>query len=867
MTQNLHDNLDFWAQTHGGRSAPPGYLVQGLRGDFELRPYQSDAFWNFMTYYNTPVLRSRSNRTLFHMATGSGKTLIMVGLMLFLYKQGYRNFLFFVNSTNVMEKTRDNFLNPGSPKYLFTETLRIDGDPVTAREVTNFQQSDPKAINICFTTIQGLHTDLLNYREGRMMYEDFEHDRVVLISDEAHHINVATKKGLKPADEEAERTWESTVWRILESHSDSLLLEFTATAPLTDPAVADKYKDSVVVDYPLCQFRIDGYSKEINLLRTSLATSLDRALQAVVLSQYRLKLFQDIKQSIRPVVMLKSKSTAENKDFLKTFQNAIRSLDEAALTRLRETSKATVLQRAFEYFDAKGITTDAFAAELREDFGPEHCLLIDSKNKRDLPPEYQVIVNNLETSPYRAVFAVDMLNEGWDVLSLFDIVRLYETQAGKGSRPSSSTVAEAQLIGRGARYCPFTTEPGQDRFTRKFDDQPENPLRFCEELYFHSPAVSQYIDELRKALKETGAVADRVVEIDHVLKGSVVKSDLYRNGWVFTNARRKLNREDAHGLPERIRSPRVERIATGATSVGAAFGFEDEEQKVKIQHHTKRLSELLPAILATALRKEDRLRFDRLRLLFPGLKSMKEFATSPDYLGDISLTLESGEGIPSPEDWLRGTIAVVRQVAEGLKDISFEYEGTTDFEPQRLHEVIQNKTMYASDPSGDGYGVAQSNTRSEELRLDLSSLGWYAHVENYGTPEEKAFLVYFNRRVQELEAVYDLVMVFRNEGQLAIYDFETGTPFQPDFLLFLHEKKGKKGYVQYQIFVEPKGDGFIAGDKWKEDLLLKLKRDNVQGLKTFADDNDYFVWGMPFFNQQPEELREFAAALETLVVR
>ena len=52
------------------------------------------------------------------MATGSGKTLIMAGAIIYLYKQGYRNFLFFVNSTNIINKTRENFLNPLSSKYL-----------------------------------------------------------------------------------------------------------------------------------------------------------------------------------------------------------------------------------------------------------------------------------------------------------------------------------------------------------------------------------------------------------------------------------------------------------------------------------------------------------------------------------------------------------------------------------------------------------------------------------------------------------------------------------------------------------------------------------------------------------------------------
>jgi hypothetical protein len=38
------------------------------------------------------------------MATGSGKTVMMAGLILYLYEQGYRNFLFFVNRGQIVEK-------------------------------------------------------------------------------------------------------------------------------------------------------------------------------------------------------------------------------------------------------------------------------------------------------------------------------------------------------------------------------------------------------------------------------------------------------------------------------------------------------------------------------------------------------------------------------------------------------------------------------------------------------------------------------------------------------------------------------------------------------------------------------------------
>ncbi|MBZ0217464.1 MAG: hypothetical protein K8F25_12975, partial [Fimbriimonadaceae bacterium] len=85
-------------------------------------------------------------------------------------------------------------------------------------------------------------------------------------------------------------------------------------------------------------------------------------------------------------------------------------------------------------------------------------MVVDSKSDGE---EKQLAVNSLEdpTNPYRGIFAVDKLNEGWDVLNLFDIVRLYDV-AGSGGKLRKTTMAEAQLIGRGARYFPFRMEQG-----------------------------------------------------------------------------------------------------------------------------------------------------------------------------------------------------------------------------------------------------------------------------------------------------------------------------------------------------------------------------------------------------------------------
>ena len=93
--------------------------------------------------------------------------------------------------------------------------------------------------------------------------------------------------------------------------------------------------------------------------------------------------------------------------------------------------------------------------EIKEDFAESKIISIDTDNESE---KNQVLINNLEQSnnPIRLIFAVNKLNEGWDVLNLFDIVRLYDTRdTGKNKKAGKTTIQEAQLIGRGSRYFPF----------------------------------------------------------------------------------------------------------------------------------------------------------------------------------------------------------------------------------------------------------------------------------------------------------------------------------------------------------------------------------------------------------------------------
>ncbi|WP_045211262.1 DEAD/DEAH box helicase family protein [Desulfonatronovibrio magnus] len=251
----LYDELDAVSRMGFLNKEIPDYLKDNLNPRFELRPYQDEAFARFFYCLNSDFPgKDYPLHLLFNMATGSGKTLIMAGLILYLYERGYRNFLFFVNSTNIIEKTKENFLNPRSSKFLFNEDIRFGTSRVNISQAINFEDVNDSDINICFTTTQKLHSDLTTEKENSITYEDFRHKKIVLLSDEAHHMNVSTTTGKMLAV-----SWENTVERIFRQNEDNILLEFTATLDYTQRNIVNKYRHKVIYRYDLRQFQ-DSYS-------------------------------------------------------------------------------------------------------------------------------------------------------------------------------------------------------------------------------------------------------------------------------------------------------------------------------------------------------------------------------------------------------------------------------------------------------------------------------------------------------------------------------------------------------------------------------------------------------------------------------
>lgn len=862
----LYEQLDTLREFGSYTEIPP-YIQENVNQRFELRPYQIGAFENFITYFENEKMCRKPTQTLFHMATGSGKTMIMAGLMLYLYKKGYRNFLFFVNLSNIVNKTRENFLNALSSKYLFADEIRLNGERVQIKEVSNFQYSDDDAINICFTTTQGLHSDMWTAKENALSDDDFANKKVVFISDEAHHLNVDTKALAKNKDEQDNyKSWEYTVRRIFEMNKDNVLLEFTATCDIHNPQIRAEYESKIVYDYPLSKFKADGYSKEIKTLRSDVSV-MERAIQAIMLSQYRLKVFQDNRLSVKPVVLFKAAKIADSNAFMEDFIDTVKNLTGDELRHVSELTDNETLGEAYAYFEKNGISFEQLAQELRDDFSAEHCI---SANDDKEAAARQIALNSLEdaTNPYRAVFEVKKLDEGWDVLNLFDIVRLYETRQSSGKRISPATISEAQLIGRGARYCPFQIDDEQEKYKRKYDTDIDNPLRICEELYYHCKNDSRYIGELNNALREIGVDIENQTVRTYVLKDTFKADSLYREGLVFTNDRVEKSRNDVDGLLPSVREHiYAVKLSTGSSGEDTIFGAGNALTEKAVATYTYRtdiqtIADMNYAIVHKALCKYSVFKFNTLKSYFPNLKSTREFITSPNYLGAIKIEITSKYETPTPSILFSACVNVLGKVAESVSDIEITYVGTTEFKPTRISEMFKDKKCNYTIVHDGGLGYSQNDASVPNgWKIDLSKEDWFAFEDNFGTSEEKAFVAYFKSFIPHLKEKYDKVFLVRNERQLHIYSFDGGERFEPDYLLFLH-KQNDAGYEQLQVFIEPKGTHLIADDKWKEDFLLEIE-DKAVTTKIFVDDNKYKIWGFHFFNTDVR-MNEFAKDMERL---
>lgn len=820
-----------------------------LNPKLELRDYQKQAFTRFYKYYENDDVEAytkpdNNTHLAFHMATGSGKTVIMAGLILYLYQRGYRNFLFFVNRGQIVEKTKDNFINQFSSKYLFNDKIIINNKQVNIKAVDNFAYSSHDDINICFTTIQGLFSDFHNEKENSLTIEDFKENKIALIADEAHHISASTKKKSQQDIFEVKASWENTVEKIFKANSDNVLLEFSATIELDNKEVKEKYLDKIIYQYDLKNFVEDGFSKKINLFKSD-TNKQTRILQSLITSAYREQIAIKNNLNIKPVVLFKSSKIDESKNNQSVFHQLITNLKESDLKDIKNNTDIKILQQAFVFFEKQNISISLLVEKIKIAFDDKKCLCTNNDKELELN---QKRLNNLEdkNNSIRAIFTVDKLNEGWDVLNLFDIVRLYTGQATGGSNKGKigkKTVSEAQLIGRGARYCAFKIKNDDNPYLRKFDDDITNELRILEELYFHSENEVKYINEIQRALIEQGLLdkeGEEPIELKLKLKEKIKEDNSFKNQLIFKNEKivKKydyVKNINDFGITKYNFSYELQSGKGSLLDVLNEDSKDNNLKKIKSYNLVKLLS---VNIIKNALLEFDTFAFNNLKSVFKHLDSINNFLNK-NYLGKFEIDIKGDTSNLSQKIKLNIAISFLNEFEKEIKNRIVKFEGTKEFYPYPVNKIFNDKTLLIP--------------HNKEKEIQEISNDWFVFEKIYGTSEEKSLIALIDKIIDDIKSKYDNVYLIRNERHFALYDFKEGRRFEPDFVLL---SQSKESQCHYQFFIEPKGKHLQQIDKWKEDFLLEIEQNykaytNIKNKTTYTS-KEYKIIGLEFYNHSNE---------------
>ena len=205
-------------------------------------------------------------------------------------------------------------------------------------------------------------------KENALTYESFADKKIVLLADEAHHMNVSTRSR---SQLELFESWENTVERIFDANEDNLaVIEFTATHDYENSSMVEKYRDKVIYRYDFKNFRDDGFSKDVTLVHSDLDLQ-ERILQALILNHYKQRVAAKYDIPLKPVILFKAQKTiAQSIENKENFHKLIDGLTENQINRLRS-SEVEIVQRAFRFFDESGISSERLGTRSEQGFSGE----------------------------------------------------------------------------------------------------------------------------------------------------------------------------------------------------------------------------------------------------------------------------------------------------------------------------------------------------------------------------------------------------------------------------------------------------------------------------------------------------------------
>jgi len=767
-------------------------------------------------------------------------------LILYLYEvHSYQNFLFLVNTNGVLNKTIDNLTNQISTKYLYTNNIEIDGNRLTIENVNRFPNVQSKnTIYLKLATVQSIASDIYTQKENAMGKEDYANNKVAILGDEAHHYSASTK-----SEKETEQSWEKAISTILNVREDNRLVEFTATIDLDNPKVYAKYKDKVLYRYELDRFIQDKYSKNVKRIQSS-NTDIENMMNVVLLSEYRRKYALERHSTyIKPVIMFKSQRVDASDEANKKFNNLVKTLTidslkeflaRQALVGTKEDSETLALAQAY-YLQKSDNQLVEIVREIKREFAFTRVINANDTDRTNILEKglYEEL-NSLEspTNLFRVVFAVAKLTEGWDVLNLYDIVRLSDDPKASGTK--ATTLSEAQLIGRGARYYPFLLE-GKRAFKRRFENDSQDSL-ILETIHYHTINEPQYLKNLVASLTEMNlptGVDQKNPLLDVKLKRSFKQTDAYKYGQIYYNETIEVKDDyydslDKYGVDNRkdIIIPYL------FSSQEVAYGAKDVKEDYSNAHNIA--VKIDRRYIYKAMSRLSFYHFDNLKKYIPTLKSREEFLNE-QWLNLHGRTLYavvprtmSAEYLKSDEK-LHLVETYLIDTAKQIKSGYSKLRGTGKFIGYPIKDYVVNYRKRV--PNYDTYTASMDRNPQYVQRFEVKE-DYFVYDSAIINQTEKQLMDRIAERIEELKEVYTDVFLIRMDEnmhrasaknkELKLHQFGNGHEerrlegFQPDFILYL-----KNADFFVQIFIEPKGRN-IDEEQWKEELLLYISNNKTE---------------------------------------
>lgn len=837
----------------------PMYIHNNLNN--KLRTYQEEAIRYFHYSQEIEMANDRTNQLLFHMATGAGKTMVMASLILYLYKEkNYQNFLFLVNTKGVVEKTKDNLLNSQSPKYLFKESVEIDGERISFVPKKQFPKNpEANVIYIRIDTIQSVSSELNEVRENGLTYEDLAEQPVVILGDEAHHFNAYTRSKLSTEDKK-NKNWEHTIDRIRKQNPKNRQLEFTATIDVENDAIYEKYKDKIVYRYGLDMFIEQGYSKKIYRLQAN-TDDKDKILNAVLLNQYRKYVAKEHNiPNFKPIILFKSSKIAISNATNEHFNKLIDNLSVEFLTSFIQNHKDTnskSLKEVYSFYEKQNIAK--VIVELKYDFQPKNLINVNDTTSSGMLEDKNNFtrLNTLEdpNNPFRVIFAVAKLSEGWDVLNLHDIVRISE----QASATPNATNSEAQLIGRGARYNPFQFE-GAKSYTRRFDNQNTN-LTILESLHYHTVNEPAYLKNLKKSLDTLQLRVEEdsdMILLEAYVKETFKKTKAYQYGQVFFNETEPTPLE----IYDSLNAYGIDTETYWLFDVNQTTVEQDlQDYTYTNQSHLDHLV-LDKRFFKKVIQRNRFFHFSNLKEYLPNLKSIQEFLTSENWLKKTVIMVRLAEGKKAIDLSTETKLEIVNRyltyVEEKIKLNFSKQRGTKRFKAYPIKDIVKDYTKITSK---DFSGLLGSDF-IQQYPMNSKNQSWFIFDRAIVNGLEKEMIDWLEGYIDPLKTKYTNVYLIRIDERntnLTLHAFKNAVGnykgFIPDFLMYLEGED-----FVYQVFMEPKGEHLLERDQWKEDLLQSL---NTEDIELIGENTQIRLYGIKFYIKG--DLRNTSKELSDLV--